>query len=83
MMASSKVLRSGSSPWRGLVIAVALSAFLQGCASLGGVCPPLVEYSEEDQRRLRTELATVAEDSEIVEFLLDYRVLRQQVRACQ
>lgn len=70
------------------VLAVGM-IFLNGCATgssewrAKGVCPPVVEYSRDEQRRMAEEVEALPEDSVIVGWLADYAVLRGQVRACQ
>lgn len=70
------------------VLAVGM-IFLTGCATgssewrATGVCPPVVEYSRDEQRRMAEEVEALPEDSVIVGWLADYAVLRGQVRACQ
>lgn len=62
--------------------------FLTGCAAgssewrATGVCPPVVEYSRDEQRRVADELAALPEDSVIVGWLADYAVLRLQLKLC-
>lgn len=61
---------------------------LSGCVTVGsdGVgpvpCPPVVEYSREDQARTAEELASLPDGSAIAEILSDYAVIREQARAC-
>jgi len=61
---------------------------LNGCATgssewrATGVCPPVVEYSRDEQRRVADELAALPEDSVSVGWLADYAVLRQQLKLC-
>lgn len=71
------------------VLAAAMIS-LSGCATgssdrwAGLVCPPVVEYSREEQRRAADEVEALPEDSVIVGWLVDYAVLRGQVRSfCQ
>lgn len=70
------------------VLAVGM-IFLNGCATgssdwrATGVCPPVVEYSRDEQRRMAEEVEALPEDSVIVGWLADYALLRGQVRACQ
>jgi hypothetical protein len=53
------------------VLAVGM-IFLTGCATgssewrATGVCPPVVEYSHEEQQRMAEELAALPDDSVIV-----------------
>jgi len=62
--------------------------FLNGCATGSSdlqwavVCPPVVDYGLEEQRRVAEEVETLPEGSAIVEWLADYAVLREQARAC-
>ena len=66
------------------VLAAAMIS-LSGCATgsserwAGFVCPPVVEYSREEQRRVADELAALPKDSVIVGWLADYTVLRAQI----
>lgn len=59
--------------------------FLNGCATGSSewrkkeVCPPVVEYSREEQRRVAEEIEALPEDSVIVGWLADYAVLRAQM----
>nr|WP_234219804.1 hypothetical protein [Ruegeria pomeroyi] len=73
--------------WRvGLVLVVSL---LSGCVAGGfdsegyGVCPPVVEYSREEQERAAEELDRLPEGAVIVEMLSDYAVMREQARASE
>jgi hypothetical protein len=47
------------------------------------VCPPVVEYSRTEQARVAEEVAALPERAVITEWLADYAVLREQVRACK
>lgn len=47
------------------------------------VCPPVVAYSLEEQRRVAKEVAALPEGGFIVQWLADYTVLRGQLRVCQ
>jgi hypothetical protein len=70
---------------RAAVLAVAM-IFLTGCATGSSdrrwavVCPPIVDYSREDQRNSADEVEALLEGSTIVQWLADYAVLRAQVR---
>ncbi len=48
-----------------------------------GTCPAVVEYSQDKQARVAKELASLPERAVIPEWLADYAVLREQVRACR
>ena len=69
------------------VLAVGM-IFLTGCATVSSehgartYCPPLVEYSREEQRRVAEEVEALPENTTILEWLADYAVLREQARAC-
>lgn len=75
--------------WRPRLAALAIAmSLLSGCATVGSdlagleVCPPVVEYSREFQRRAAEELARLPEGSAVVAMLADYAVMREQVRQC-
>ena len=60
---------------------------LSGCGMVGfdtllSACPSLVEYSPDEQNQVANEIAELPEGGVIVEWLMDYAVLRAQVRAC-
>ena len=63
------------------------TSLLSGCAGGSsdatlGTCPPVVAYSQAEQVRVAEELAALPEGAQIVGWLADYAVLRDQVRAC-
>ena len=70
------------------VLAVGM-IFLNGCATGSSehgartYCPPVVEYSREEQRRMAEEVEALSEDSIIVGWLADYAVLRAQLDYCR
>jgi hypothetical protein len=74
--------------WRPLPSAlVTVMICLSGCGMVGfdtplSACPPLVEYSPDEQNQLADEIAALPEGGVIVEWLMNYAVLRAQVRAC-
>lgn len=45
-------------------------------------CPPVIEYSLEEQNRAAGELASLPDGTILEGWLADYAVLRDQVRAC-
>lgn len=61
--------------------------WLTGCAMAGSdtraPCPPVVDYTAEDQARAADEVDTLPEGAVIVRMLGDYAVLRDQARACR
>lgn len=61
--------------------------WLNGCG-MGGFeaersCPPVVEYSTEDQARSTDEVEALLESAAVVAMLSDYATLRDQARACK
>lgn len=63
--------------------------WLTGCAAGGsdgsgsGACPPVVEYSADEQDRAAGEVEALPEGAMLVRMLSDYAVLRDQARACR
>ena len=61
--------------------------WLTGCAMAGSdtraPCPPVVDYTAEDQARAADEVEALPEGAVIVRMLSDYAVLREQARACR
>ena len=73
---------------RPLAVLATVMISLSGCARVGSErlpspCPPVVEYSRAEQARVAEEVAALHEGAEIVAWLADYSVLRDQARACQ
>lgn len=65
-----------------LVSLLALS-LLTGCAKeVFNTCPPIVVYSDEQQLNSLTELEQLEADSELLNMMLDYSQLREQLRYC-
>lgn len=61
--------------------------FLTACAGVSSdtvpsACPPVVEYTRAEQARVVEEVAALQVGALIPEWLADYVVLREQVRAC-
>ena len=68
-------------------VLAAATIFLAGCAGVTSdtppsACPPVVEYSRAEQARVAEEVTALPEGAEIVGWLADYAVLREQARAC-
>ena len=61
--------------------------WLSACATGGSdtrvPCPPVVEYTAEDQARAADEVEELPEGAVIVRMLADYAGLRDQARACR
>jgi len=81
-------MRNGRCWKRRLVVLVVGMIFLTGCAMASSdrqsaaVCPPVVDYGLEEQRRVAEEVKVLPDGSAIVEWLADYAVLRAQLRKC-
>lgn len=60
---------------------------LTGCATGGSEtrapCPPVVDYTAEDQARAADEVEALPEGAVIVRMLSDYAVMRDQARVCR
>lgn len=71
-------------PHAALMIATVL---LTGCAMADsegqGACPPVVDYTANDQARAADEVEALSEDAVIVRMLGDYAILRDQARVCR
>jgi hypothetical protein len=67
------------------VILVSLAVLLSGCTTGGtpSICPPLKEYTVEENQRLLTELEVLPPGAYTIDVIADYMLLRDQVRACQ
>jgi hypothetical protein len=67
-------------------LAIALTALLAACATAGSdgpLCPALVPYPPEVQRRAADELAVLPPDSVLARMIDDYGELRARIRgAC-
>jgi hypothetical protein len=69
--------------WSKIFALVASSATIASCApSVTTVCPPLREYDSAFMSRLADEMDAAPEDSAMVKAIVDYRRLRDVVRAC-
>lgn len=68
-----------------LVIAIlSLTSCAQGVSSPPlSVCPAVVEYPLEFQRRLADEIMALPADSAIVTAMVDYSRTRKELRACR
>jgi hypothetical protein len=65
------------------IFALAASSLLAGCGTtVQTVCPPLVEYDQPFMRRLADELDAAPSGSAMARAVVDYRRLRDVVRAC-
>lgn len=61
--------------------------WLTACAMAGSdiraPCPPVVDYTADDQARAADEVEALQEGAVILRMLSDYAVLRDQARACR
>jgi len=83
-------MQSNAECWtRRLAVLVIGAIWLTGCTTAGfetggvGACPPVVEYSREDQVRAAEECAILPDGSAVVEMMGDYAVMRDSARECR
>ena len=58
-------------------------SLLTSCAKeVFNTCPPIAVYSDEQMRKSITEVEQLPVDSEILNMILDYAQLREQLRYC-
>jgi hypothetical protein len=70
--------------WSKIFALVAFSIVFASCApSVVVTCPPLREYDRAFMSRLADEMEAAAEDSAMVKAIIDYRMLRDVIRACK
>ncbi len=75
--------------WLLMLPAALLTAtlWLTGCGVDGSdpsaTCPPVVQYTQDDQATAAKEVEALQEGAVIVRMLSDYAVLRDQARACR
>ncbi|MBX6329370.1 MAG: hypothetical protein IRY89_12425 [Pseudolabrys sp.] len=73
---------------RAIALVIA-TTFLAACATArsdrpaGVVCPPVPVYSKPFLKRAADELDCLPAGSAIEQMISDYRVIRDQARACQ
>ena len=58
-----------------------ISACATGSSSTA--CPPIKEYTREQQVQVADELKLLPPDNQTSEFMKDYSQLREQIRACR
>lgn len=64
--------------------AALLPILLAGCSTIdAGACPPLKQWTPEQQEQLYSELEAMPGDAITIDVVADYMTLREQVRACQ
>ncbi len=68
-----------------IAAAICLVLFvIAGCAPIdAGACPPLKQWTPEQQEQLYNELDAMPGDAITIDVVADYMTLREQVRACQ
>jgi hypothetical protein len=64
-----------------------VTSLLGACAtasseSVVGVCPPVVEYDQAEQAQAADEIASLSNESAVVEMLSEYAVMRKQAGSC-
>lgn len=59
------------------------TSLLGGCVTAASdVCPPVVPYSEDQQKQAAAELGGLPRGTILERMLADYAVMRDQARAC-
>lgn len=73
------------SNWKRPIAATILLLSLIGCGKTISSCPPLVDYTAEEQNQAADELeAGLARgDGMLPRMIGDYSLLRDQIRACR
>ena len=72
-------------PARLLLLSIVLGLAVlcaNGCGGAACKCPPLIEYSVPDQRRLAAELDAAPLKATWPRYVADYAQLRAMTRAC-
>lgn len=72
--------------WSKTFAAASFSALLSGCAQtvvVKTVCPPIVNYDAPYMTRLANEVDAMPADAAAVRAIIDYRQLRDVIRACK
>lgn len=59
----------------------AFSIALGACQSTGGGCPPLVDYSLEDQKIAAKQLRALPRNAPLAAMIIDYKKTRDACRA--
>lgn len=76
--------RCSTPPPAALLIAMLwLSACATGGSDARAPCPPVVEYTAADQAQAANEVEALPEGAVIVRMLIDYAVMRDQMRVCR
>lgn len=61
--------------------------FLAGCASrmetVKIICPKIQKVTPSSERKLAGELLKMPDDSATIQYILEYKKLRAELRACQ
>ncbi len=58
-------------------------SLLTGCVrGVFNTCPPVVVYTHEQQKKAATELGQLETDSTVLDMMLDYAKLREQLGYC-
>jgi len=63
---------------------ILFGVWIAGCETIrAGACPPLKQWTPEQQERLYAELDALPGGAITIDVVADYMTLREQVRACQ
>ncbi len=66
-----------------LIAVLSLTGCVTGGSEGQGTCPPVVDYTADNQARAADEVEALPEDAVIVRMVGDYEVLRDQARVCR
>lgn len=70
-----------------ITFALLAEFFLSGCASrmetIKIICPKIQKVTQSSERKLAGELLKMPDDSVTIQYILDYKKLRAELRACQ
>lgn len=66
------------------MLALGLMMILTGCSAtaISSVCPPLIEYDRATLTRAADDLKLLPAGSPVRELIKDYKMTRDQLRAC-
>lgn len=70
--------------WSKICALVVFSGILFGCTAPAVTvqCPPIVEYDRPFMQRLAEEIDRLPPESAMIRVVIDYRRLRDLIRAC-
>lgn len=70
-----------------LLLLALVTSLLTGCATGNSdpacVCPPMIKYDRDFQKKLATEIAAMNENDAVISVMQDYALIRKQLAVCQ